>query len=75
VNGHARYSAGGAGFDGTVGSQGELVMRKAPTPVVTGSTPGVERIINGRIEGNGTARAHLTSYYCSDDFTWQKEVK
>jgi hypothetical protein len=41
-------------FDGMVGSQGELVMRSVSEPVKFGEVPGIERIISGKIDGNGT---------------------
>lgn len=73
-HGLTRYG-GGPGFEGTVRSQGELAMRLAPTPANRGISPGVEVIINGRIDGNGAVRAHRMSYYCSYDLVWQKVSK
>ncbi len=77
VNGQARrYSKGDlVTFQGTVGPQGELLMRSAPTPTKFGSTPGIEVIVSGRIGIDGTVRARQTSYRCNYDLTWQKLTK
>ena len=81
VNGQARYSGFGrvtkAGFEGTVGSQGELAMRLAATPATrgAGASPGVEIIINGKIDSNGAVHARQMSYGCSYDLIWQKEFR
>jgi len=77
VNGLARrYSkAGLVTFEGTVGPQGELLMRSAPTPAKFGSTPGIEVIVSGRIGSAGTVRARQTSYRCNYDLIWQKQIK
>jgi hypothetical protein len=73
VNDHARYG-GGPGFDGRVGSQGDLTMRLV-SPIYKSNAPGVEIIIMGRIDGNGTVRARRMSYYCRYDLIWQKISK
>jgi hypothetical protein len=81
VNGHARYSGSGpvssAGLEGTVGSHGELTMRRDAEPEGRhgGISPGVEMMTVGRIDGNGTIRARQIGYNCSYDFTWQKESR
>lgn len=81
VNGEVRYPTRGrltaAGFEGTVGPQGELAMRLAPTPASRGSgaSPGVEMIINGKIDSNGTVHARQMGYACSYDLIWQKEPR
>lgn len=80
-NGQPRYPGLGrltaAGFEGTVGPQGELTMRLASTPATrgAGASPGVEITINGRIDNNGTIRARQMGYSCSYDVIWQKEAK
>jgi hypothetical protein len=71
ANGEARLPV----FEGTVGPQGELFMRRHAEPVKRGITPGVEAAISGRIDGNGTIRARQTGYGCSYDLVWQKETK
>lgn len=61
TNGQARLPL----FEGTVGSRGELAMREGPS--------GDERIINGKMNGNGTVRAREIGRGCTYDFVWQKE--
>ena len=56
-----------ADFDGMVGSQGELVIRSV-NPAYDAPA---ERLLNGRIDGTGTVRAHLLSG-CSFDYVWRK---
>jgi hypothetical protein len=81
TNGQARYPGLGrltsAGFEGTVGPQGELALRLASTPATraAGASPGVEIIINGKIESNGTVRARQIGYGCSYDLSWQKQTR
>jgi hypothetical protein len=70
LNGEARYP--GKRLEGMVGSQGQLAMRFVSEPAVGGVTPGVERVISGRIDGDGTVRARQIGYYCSYDLIWQK---
>jgi hypothetical protein len=76
LNGQARYTAPRRDFEGTVGPQGELTMRAAtgiPAKVGWGS-PGIERLITGRIDGSGTVRARLMrSNACRFDLIWQKQ--
>lgn len=69
ANGQARLPV----FEGTVGPQGELVMRRHAEPVKRGITPGIESVISGRIDGNGTIRARQTGYGCSYDLIWQRQ--
>lgn len=81
VKGEARYPGRGrltaAGFEGTVGPQGQLAMRLAPTPATrgAGASPGVEISISGQIDRNGTVRARQMGYSCSYDLVWQKEAQ
>jgi hypothetical protein len=81
ANGQAQYPAFGrltqAGFEGTVGSQGELTMRLASTPATrgAGASPGIQITTHGRIEGNGTVSARQMGYLCSYDLIWRKESK
>ena len=78
VNGQARYtSATGYRVRGTVGPQGQLAMRLAPTPATrgAGASPGVEISISGQIDRNGTVRARQMGYSCSYDLVWQKEAQ
>jgi len=60
--------------EGTVGSQGELVMRLVPTPG-NKTTPGTESVVNGRIDGNGTVTARQISRFCNYDLSWQTKSK
>jgi len=71
ANGQARLRA----FEGTVGSQGELSMRNAPSPARRSASPGIEVTINGRIDENGTVHAREVRLNCSYDLTWQKVSK
>jgi len=75
VNGQARrYSkAGVVTFEGTVGGRGELTMRFAAAPTKFGAMPGIERIVNGRIDEDGTVRARQISRGCNYDIVWRKE--
>jgi hypothetical protein len=81
VNGRAQYSGFGrltaAGFEGTVGSQGELAVRLASTPATrgAGASPGVEITTRGRIDSSGTVSARQMGYLCSYDLIWRKESK
>ena len=81
VNGEVGYPTRGrltaAGFEGTVGPQGELAMRLNPTPASrgAGAAPGVEITIRGKIDSNGTVHARQMGYSCSYDLIWQKEPK
>jgi hypothetical protein len=58
-------------FEGTIGSQGELVMRSA---AISRSSPG-ETVVIGRIERDGTVGARMTYDECIYDVVWQKEHK
>jgi hypothetical protein len=77
ANGQARYSGSGrvtkAGFEGTVGSQGELALRLAAP--ASKSSLGAEIVTHGIIDGNGTIRARQTSRGCSYDLVWQKQSR
>jgi hypothetical protein len=72
VNGRARLE-----LEGTVGSQGELAMRREPDPESRpgGSTPGMEFFAYGRIDSTGTARVRQIGSRCNVEFTWQRENK
>ena len=71
VNGRARYtSATGYRVRGTVGPQGELVLR-AEGPGSWGTQP-IDLSVSGSVEGNGTARVRQLSHSCSYDFVWQR---
>jgi hypothetical protein len=56
-------------FEGTIGSQGELVMRAAA--VQGGDANDV--VASGRIDRDGTVRVRMTGNVCSFDVVWQKE--
>jgi hypothetical protein len=58
-------------FEGTIGSQGELVMRAAA--VQGGDANDV--VASGRIDRDGTVRVRMTGNVCSFDVVWQKEHK
>jgi hypothetical protein len=73
MNGQARFSAGGPGFEGRIGSRGELVMRRVPEPASKAVDAGIERVITGRIDGDGTVRARRMDCCCNYDLVWQKQ--
>jgi hypothetical protein len=54
-------------FEGTIGSQGELMLRAA-------SVHG-DMSVSGRIDRDGTVRARMCTAYCDYDVVWQKEHK
>ena len=58
-------------FEGTIGSQGELVMRSEA--IAHGEIGDV--FANGKIDRDGTVRARMTGHECSYDVVWQKEHK
>jgi hypothetical protein len=58
-------------FEGTIGSQGELMMRAAA--IAHGEIADI--FANGRIDRDGTVRARMTGHECSYDVVWQKEHK
>ena len=59
-------------FEGTIGSQGELMMRAA----AIAHSESIDAFANGRIDRDGTVRARMTGHgYCSYDVVWQKEHK
>jgi hypothetical protein len=66
-------SATGYRLTGTVGPQGELAMHVLAPPNASnaGSAP-IDLIVNGTIDGSGTARARQISHSCSYDFVWKK---
>jgi hypothetical protein len=78
VNGQARYSSGKDYrnlYEGTVGPQGLLMMRFVSTPAIGGEAPGIERRVDGRIDGGGTVSARQIGNRCSHDLIWQKISK
>jgi hypothetical protein len=77
ANGQARFNYGRQRtleLEGTVGSQGELAMRLVPTSGKKG-TPGIERVVRGRIDGAGTVTARDIGPACDYDFVWRKEPR
>ena len=60
-------------FAGTIGSQGELVMRAEG--IAHGAAGAADIFVNGRIDRDGTVRARMTGTVCSFDVVWQKEHK
>ena len=74
ANGQAHYiTATGYRLNGTVGPGGDLAMRvlAPPNSSNAGSAP-LDIIVNGNIDGAGTARARQISHSCSYDFVWQR---
>jgi hypothetical protein len=72
AQGRARYtSATGYRLEGTVGSQGELVMR-AVAPAISGGSQPIEITVSGRIDGTGTVRARQSTRSCGYDFVWRR---
>ena len=74
AKGRVRYTTTtGYKLRGTVGTQGELAMRvlAPPNSSNAGSHP-IEMIVNGSIDGSGTARVRQSSHSCSYDFVWQR---
>jgi hypothetical protein len=73
ANGQTRLagydSLSAAGFEGTVGSQGELTMHLLTT-ISTGH--GITRFITGLIDGTGAVHARQISFTCRFDLVWQK---
>lgn len=75
VKGEAQHSGPHRDFEGTIGPRGELTMRAAPEPTkLAGGSPGIERTINGRIDGNGTVRARFMDKLCNYELVWQKQI-
>jgi hypothetical protein len=60
----------GSHFEGTLGSQGELVMRAA---VISHDGAPSDRFANGRVDRDGTVSARIIGNLCSYDLVWQKE--
>jgi hypothetical protein len=58
-------------FEGTIGSQGELVMR---AQAINHGDAG-DILVSGRIDREGTARARMAGSDCNYDVVWQKEHK
>jgi len=74
-NGWARYLRDQAQHEGTVGSQGELLLRLAPAPSLNPNLPGTEVIVLARIDGTGMVHARQTGQWCQYDLVWQKLSK
>jgi len=75
ANGQARYTGGASNhFDGTVGTQGELAMRLEPRPG-NKNTPGIEIIVSGKVDSDGTAKARQSGRLCSYDLIWRKAAR
>jgi len=73
AQGQAQYTtATGYRLQGPVGPQGQLAMRSLTPPGSNGYQP-LDIIVNGRVDGAGTARARQISNSCSYDFVWRKE--
>jgi hypothetical protein len=78
VNGQARYNYRrytAFELEGTVGSQGELAMRREPELESrhAGIMPGIEFFAYGSIAGTGTARVRQIGPRCNYDFVWRKD--
>ena len=70
VNGRAMLPR----YEGTVGSQGELAMRRASEPAKYGGMT-IERAITGKIDEGGMVRARLITNQCNYDLTWRRLSK
>jgi len=71
LQGQARYTAeSGREVTGTVGPQGELLMRS----VEPGQSRPNELKVTGTIDAAGTVRARQAGFSCSYDFVWQKQL-
>ena len=77
VKGHAHHPGPHRDFEGTVGPQGDFIMRAAAEPYgrCAGCFPGLERSITGRIDDNGTVRALFSDDICKFELIWQKQSK
>lgn len=80
VNGQARRYRGKDHelfAEGSVGPHGELTMRYLPTPYgrCAGCSAGIDVMVSGRIDGNGTASARQSEYRCQYDLIWQKVIQ
>jgi len=81
MQGHAQYSSRRVNgtarlkLEGTVGSQGELALRREPESEGRhgGIEPGLEFFAYGRIDNTGTARVRQIGSRCSFEFTWQRQ--
>ncbi len=72
VNGRVHYvTATGYRVGGTVGPQGELVMR-ALAPANQGGSQPIDLSVSGNIDASGRAQVRQSGYECSYDFVWQK---
>jgi hypothetical protein len=72
VNGRAHYvTATGYRVGGTVGPQGELVMR-ALAPANQGGSQPIDLSVSGNIDASGRAQVRQNGYECSYDFVWQR---
>jgi hypothetical protein len=77
VKGQVHHPGPHRDFEGTVGPQGDFIMRAAPEPYgrCAGCFPGIERYIAGRIDGNGKVRAVFSDSICIFELIWQKQVE
>jgi hypothetical protein len=72
VNGRVHYvTATGYRVGGTVGPQGELVMR-ALAPANQGGSQPIDLSVTGNIDASGRAQVRQNGYECSYDFVWQR---
>ena len=75
VNGRAHYTtATGYRVGGTVGPQGELMMR-ASAPANQGGSQPIDLSVTGNIDASGTAHVRQLGYQCSYDFVWQRQTR
>jgi hypothetical protein len=75
VNGRVHYvTATGYRVGGTVGRQGELVMR-ALAPANQGGSQPIDLSVNGNIDASGRAQVRQSGYECSYDFVWQRQTR
>jgi hypothetical protein len=72
VNGRVHYvTATGYRVGGTVGPQGDLVMR-ALAPANQGGSQPIDLSVSGIIDASGRAQVRQNGYECSYDFVWQR---
>ena len=75
VNGRVHYTtATGYRVGGTVGPQGELVMR-ALAPANQGGSQPIDLSVSGNIDASGRAQVRQLAYECSYDFVWQRQTR
>jgi hypothetical protein len=75
VNGRVHYvTATGYRVGGTVGPQGELMMR-ALAPANQGGSQPIDLSVTGNIDASGRAQVRQNGYECSYDFVWQRQTR